>query len=395
MKIAYFDCPAGVAGDMWVAACVDAGAPWTDLAGAVASLDLGVTVGVERVSRGGLAGLRFVVHGEGAAAPVERRLAELLDLAARAAVPGTVAARAQSVFESLAAVEAAAHGLRVDEVHFHELGAVDTVVDVICGCFAMHLLGIERAYASAVEVGSGVVRCAHGLLPVPAPGTAGLLHGLRQTRRLAGECTTPTGAALLREFVDARPLRDAFVSSACGHGAGTRDQPGVPNLLRITVGELAGDAVAAAEPLRELACNLDTADGESLAWIVERALDQGALDAWVAPVTMKKGRPGHVLHVLTGEQRRPQLEGFLLEESSSLGIRRTTVERTVLERWVETVDGPFGPVAHKCARLPSGRVVRRPEDAELRRLVDSTGLGRRELLARLIDADAARREAPR
>ena len=382
VKIALFDCPAGVAGDMWVGACVDAGVEVEVLRSAVASLELGAELRIARVLRAGLAGTQ--VHVVPPRDDQEARgLSAVLDILARADVPPAVSARAGSVFESLADVESRAHGIAREAVHFHELGAVDTIVDVLCACLSMHELGVERSHASVIEVGNGVVRCAHGLLPVPAPGTAGLLHGFRQCRRLPGERTTPTGAALLREFVALEPLFASFRSVTSGYGAGARDDVGVPNLLRITVAESDETEAPAEGDLAELACNLDTADGEALAWLVEGALERGALDAWVAPVTMKKGRPGHVLHVLASGARRPVLENFLLEESTTLGVRRTPVARTVLERWNETVDGPFGPVQHKCARLPSGRVVKRPEDQELRRVAAETGLPRRTIVERL------------
>ncbi|MBI5853402.1 MAG: nickel pincer cofactor biosynthesis protein LarC [Planctomycetes bacterium] len=387
MKIALFDCPAGVAGDMWVGACVDAGVEVDVLRAAVASLELGAELRIARVLRAGLAGTQVLVVPPGGD-QAARGLAAVLDILARADVPPAVTARAGSVFESLADVESRAHGIAREAVHFHELGAVDTIVDVLCACLSMHQLGVERSHASVIEVGNGVVRCAHGLLPVPAPGTAGLMHGFRQCRRLLGERTTPTGAALLREFVTPEPMLASFRSMACGYGAGARDDAGIPNLLRLTVAEVDEAHAHEHNDLVEIACNLDTADGESLAWIVDGALERGALDAWVAPVTMKKGRPGHVLHVLAGGARRPVLENFLLEESTTLGVRKTAVERTVLERWSETVDGPFGPVLHKCARLPSGRVVKRPEDQELRRVAAETGLPRRTIVERLAAARA-------
>lgn len=382
MRIAFLDCVAGVAGDMWVAALLDAGLDLVALQSLVGSLGIpGVEVGVERVRRAGLAATRFKVAN--ASQVVPRHLPEIRGLVARAAVPEPVRGRALAVFDALAAVEAEAHGIPVDQVHFHELGAVDTVVDVLCACLGVELLGIERIHASAVEVGSGVVQCEHGLLPVPAPGTLGNLLGVPITRSRRGECTTPTGAALLRVLCHGfEPPASPFVPERIGHGAGARDTPGAPNVLRVTIGR-ADPLRGAVGSLLEIACNVDTASGELLAWLIDGALSRGAVDAWAVPATMKKGRPAHVLSALVPEPERDAVIAFLLEESTSLGVRINRVGREVLERWEETVATTLGPVRQKCVRLPSGAVVRRPEDDELRRLAAATGLSRRELLARL------------
>lgn len=382
MRIAFLDCFAGVAGDMWVGALLDAGLSLEPLRAAVSSLGLtGVTVDAEPALRAGIAGTRFLVTVSGPPA-ARRRLAEIRELLGRAAVPAAVRDRADGVFRALAEVEARAHGVDVDDVHFHELGGEDTVVDVLCACLGLHELGIERVFASAVEVGSGTIQCEHGRLPVPAPGTLGNLIGVPVTRALEGERTTPTGAALLRVLCDGfeQPLR--WLPDRVGHGAGTRDSPGVPNVLRVTIGRLADERSSEAT-LLEVSCNLDTADGETLAWLVVGALERGAVDAWTVPATMKKGRPAHVLSALVPDRARDAVVAFLLEESSTLGVRLSRVTREVLERWEEVLETPLGPVRHKCTRAPSGGVLRRPEDDEVRRLCAETGLGRREVIARL------------
>ncbi|MBL8756635.1 MAG: nickel pincer cofactor biosynthesis protein LarC [Planctomycetes bacterium] len=408
MRIAILDAFSGVAGDMWVGACLDAGVPLAPLQAAVRSLALpDVAIRTEAVLRHGLSGTRFVVDvgGEPADAagfrfaPVEpargpltaaaasghehRGLAEIERIVQRAELPPAVLVDCLAVYRAIGAVEAKAHGCSIEAVHFHEVGAVDTIVDVVCACLATHLLGVERIHCNGLQLGSGTVRAEHGVLPVPAPATAALLAGIpARNGGLRGERTTPTGAALLRTFVDAFDEPVALTSEAVGYGAGTRDFDDAPNLLRLTVGT-AKPATSALE-LVELQCTLDTATGELVGWLLDELLARGGVDAFATPVTMKKGRTGVLLTVLVDAARAAALETFLLEESSTLGVRRHVVQRAVLERWAETRSTPFGPVRFKCARLPSGAVQARPEDDELRRLVREHGLGRAEVLRRLL-----------
>lgn len=399
MRVAVFDAWSGVAGDMWVGALLDAGVPLAPLAAAVRSLDLpGVAIRAAKVTRGGLTGTHFVVDVGSAFTPAaaarpgllaaaagheHRRLADIERIVRRADLPAAVLADCLAVYRAIGEVEASAHGCTIDAVHFHEVGAEDTIVDVVCACLATHLLGVEQLHAHGIAVGSGTVRAEHGVLPVPAPATAALLRGIPvRAGGLPGERTTPTGAALLRELVDRFDEPLTFTTDAIGYGAGTRDDAGVPNLLRVSIGTLA-PATSAGE-LVELQCHLDTATGEQIGWLLDELLARGATDAFASPVTMKKGRPGVLLTVLADDARARPLEQFLLEESSTLGVRRHRVQRTVLERWQETRDTPFGPVAFKCARLPSGAATARPEDDELRRLCREHGLGRAEVLRRLL-----------
>jgi uncharacterized protein (TIGR00299 family) protein len=405
MRTALLDAWSGVAGDMWVGAMLDAGAALEPLVEAVASLQLpGVSVRSEVVLRASLRGVKFHVDIGGAPEPgkfaqvaqpthqgvqlpdagdhAHRKLSDIRRIVERAELPDEVRARSVSVYRRIAEVEAAAHGSTVEDVHFHEVGAEDTIVDVVCACHCVHQLGIERMYANGIAVGSGTVKAAHGVLPVPAPATAALLRGVPvRTGGLRGERTTPTGAALLREFCvgfdEAVPLQ----LDAIGYGAGTRDDTDVPNLLRVMVGEAV--APTSAVDLCELSCQLDTATGEQVGWLLDALLQRGAVDAFATPVTMKKGRPGVLLTVLCEDAAATALTDLLLEESSSLGVRRHRVARTVLERWQETRATALGEVRFKVARLPSGELVARPEDAEVRRLTEAHGLGRAEVLRRI------------
>ncbi|MCA8950002.1 MAG: LarC family nickel insertion protein, partial [Planctomycetes bacterium] len=220
---------------------------------------------------------------------------------------------------------------------------------------------------------------------VPAPATAALLRGIPvRTGGLAGERTTPTGAALLRVLADAFDEPLTLRSEAIGYGAGSRDDPQVPNLLRLTVGTASPPGgPGSATTVVELCCQLDTAAGELVGWLLDELVARGALDAFATPIQMKKGRPGLMLTALCDEARAPALRTLLLEESTSLGVRYQSFAREVLERWQERRATALGDVTWKCARLPSGAVVARPEDDELRRLCREHGLGRAEVLRRL------------
>lgn len=387
MRIGYLDCFSGVAGDMWVGALLDLGLDLDSLRAAVSSLGLpGVEVESERVMRAGLAGTQFHVRTGESSGQQHRHLADIVSILKRADLPAEARERATGVFLALAEVEARVHGQSVDEVHFHEVGAEDTIVDVVCACLGVHLLGLERIYSSAVTTGSGTVECAHGTMPVPPPGAMGnLLDVPIRSGGLGGERTTPTGAALLEVLVDEFEPDIKWVPDAVGYGAGARDDPDLPNLLRISVGELAGEleSAGAHDRVWELSCTLDTATGEQLGPLIEGLLAAGALDAFAAPVHMKKGRPGYVVTALVDLAHRDEVARYLLEESSSLGVRMHAVDRQVLERWSEEVTTDLGPVRCKAARLPSGRVVRRPEADEVARLATEHGVGRGEIVARL------------
>lgn len=410
MRIAILDAYAGVAGDMWVGALLDAGVPLATLDAAVRSLQLpGVALRSSKVLRAGMAGTWFEVltgqspvpvgggstfvpmGGEphsavrlaGDAGHVHRGLREIEAIVRRADLPAAVRADCLAVYRAIGEVEAAAHGCDLEAVHFHEVGAEDTIVDVVCACLGTHLLGVERIYANGIAVGSGTVRAAHGVLPVPAPATAALLRGIPVHAGTApGERTTPTGAALLKTLVTAFDEPVAYTAEAIGYGAGTRDDAELPNLLRLTIAT--ARASDAAQEVVELQCHVDTATGEQLGWLLDELLRRGAVDAFATAVVMKKGRPGVLVTTLCDAGRAASLTDLLLEEASTLGVRRQRVQRTVLERWQETRDTPLGPVVWKVARLPSGQVVARPEDEELRRLCAAEGKGRAEILRRLL-----------
>jgi hypothetical protein len=378
VRVLYYDCFAGISGDMHLGALLDLGVEEAWLRAALARLPLdGYALRVGREARGGVAGTRVQV--DAAPAARARHLEEILGWIGRAGLPVRAGTLARQAFGPLAEAEAAVHGCPVERVHFHELGAVDAVVDIVGGALALDALGVERVLCSSVELGAGVVRCAHGLLPVPAPATAELLRGV-PTRRggMPFEATTPTGAVLLRTFVDAYTDRPALTVERIGYGLGSREGP-LPNALRVLLGQAAPEA--AREELVELSCNIDDMNPELYGHVMERLLGAGAADAWLAPVLMKKGRPGTLLSVICDPAREAELAGLLLRETTTLGVRRRGVQRTALERELREIDTAYGPVPVKVA-LHAGRPLRaKPEYEACRAIAGRLGIPLLEVYA--------------
>jgi uncharacterized protein (TIGR00299 family) protein len=290
---------------------------------------------------------------------------------------------ALATFEAIAVAEAAAHGTDVERVHFHEVGALDSIADVVGVCAGVDALGITALTATPVAVGSGTVTTSHGVLPVPAPATARLLEGIPTTPgETAGELTTPTGAALVRVLVSGYGPAPAMVVRASGYGAGTRDI-GMPNVCRL----LLGDATATeATSVALLETNIDHLPAEELAFVAQTLLDEGALDAWQTPIVMKKGRSAVMLSVLVPASDAVALSERIIELTGSLGVRRELLERTVATRESRVVETPWGP-AH--VKIAAGRV--RPEHDDIARIASAHNLPYRavaEQIARLATGEA-------
>jgi uncharacterized protein (TIGR00299 family) protein len=404
MKVAFLDCWSGVSGDMLLGALLDLGWPLARLRAGLARLPVAPDALVsEPARRGSLAGTRFVFTpmpvaaqrpspGRGVVLPAgtpalahtaTRGLAEIEALVRDAALPPPVAARALQAFRLLAEVESRAHGIPAAAVHFHEVGALDTLVDICGVLLGMHELEVEEVYCSAVAVGSGTVQCAHGVLPVPAPGTLGLLAGVPiLSGGLDGERATPTGAALLRVLVtEFEPVALRWRPERSGLGAGQRDDPRVPNLLRMTLGTRAPAPVG--EPVLELTCQVDQVSGEELGFAMERLFAAGALDVVFTAVQMKKNRPGTLVTVLAPLHARAGLEGVLFQETGTLGVRCAELVRTVLPRHEATLATEFGPVRCKVRTMPDGRELPVPEFEELRRIALDRGLPLPEVATRV------------
>ena len=370
MRIAILDPFSGIAGDMTLGALVDAGLDPEWLRGLPALLRLdGVSVEIRDVRRGGLAckKVSFAIPKQ----PHGRHLRQIREMVHASAAPDAVRARADAAFTALAVAEGEMHGVPPDEVHLHEVGAVDAILDVLGAIWGLELLGVQRVYSETISAGDGFVRAAHGLLPVPAPATLKLLEGhrLRPGPDGSGELVTPTGAALVRGL-SAGPPGD-YIPVRSGYGAGDRDFPDRANVLRIILAEEAPTG-ATLDRLVMLAADIDDMTGEYLAGLADGLREAGALDVVLTPTLMKKGRPGARIEVLAPPLLASALEERLLLESTTLGVRRTMVERRVLPRHIRTVRVLDHDVAVKLVQLPGGELRGKPEFEDVRRVALAT-----------------------
>jgi uncharacterized protein (TIGR00299 family) protein len=384
----------GIAGDMFLAAALDLGVDRGALEAALRSLGVpGWRFEVSRRESSGIAGTHLDVAVDGPQ-PHHRALSEILALVDRSGLSPRAKAAARAVFERIGRAEAKVHGVPLERVHFHEIGAVDSIVDACGAAVALDLLGWPRVASAVPELGTGTVRTAHGPMPVPPPAVLEILAGVPV--RLAGppgEAVTPTGAALLAVLAEVGPL-PPVVPGRIGYGVGTAVWPDRPNVLRMTLGE-PGPVADTGAPGGEgvlwvLEANLDDCPGQLVARAIEGCLEAGALDAWAAPLTMKKGRPGILLGALASPERRDAVARVLLTETTTLGVRRHAVRRDELAREIVTVDTAYGPVRVKVA-LEGGREVgAQPEYEDCAARARERGVPVREVQAAAIAAHRAR-----
>jgi uncharacterized protein (TIGR00299 family) protein len=375
-RVAWFHCFSGIAGDMALGALVDAGAPLDEVAAMVQRLPVaGWSVEGHPVQRGGIAATRIEIIARETG--VVRTHTHIVGLVEEARLPVRVRDRALAVFNALAEVEGRLHRRHPSQVHFHEVGGLDAIVDVVGTCAALELLDVDRVAASPVATGTGMVRSAHGVLPNPAPAVVELLRGApTYGREVTVELTTPTGAALLAAMaVEYGPL-PALTIESTGFGAGTRELDGLPNATQVVVGRMAA-AGRPGQAVVELSANVDDATGEVLAHTVTALLEAGAHDAWVAPVVMKKGRPGHVVHALADPALADQVARVLASETGSLGVRGQVLERWPAPRSIEEVEVDGLPVRVK---VSPGRV--KAEHDDVVRVARRTGRPLREVAFR-------------
>lgn len=401
-KSIYVEPFSGIAGDMFVGALLDAGAEFAAVEKAVAAIPAeGIEVRAEKVMRGPLSCTKFhvLVHGEEEGPPehghghghhghghehehAHRGLGEMRDLLKRAKIGKPIRETALRIFEKLAAAEGKVHGADPEAVKFHEVGALDAVADVVAAAAALDALGVREVYCGPVSTGSGRIRIAHGVVPVPAPGTLECLLGFDlRLEEGKGELVTPTGAAILGALATPRAPGE-FYPERVGYGAGTRDGGEVPNCLRVTVGRTPDPAEE--PPVWEVAANLDDLAPQVMARAVEVLMAAGALDAWTEPAGMKKGRSGVVLRALADEGRLSKVEEAFFAETGTLGLRRHRVERSKCEReWVK-VKTPFGTVRVKVGTRGGEVVSAAPEYEDCRKAAEKAGVPVRKVM------DAAR-----
>jgi uncharacterized protein (TIGR00299 family) protein len=380
MVVGYLDMFSGVSGDMLLGASLDAGVSLDELREALAPLQLdGVRLDAERIERNGIAATRCIV--EVPDSEEQRRLPDILDRIATAGLPDRVAERAARVFRRLAEAESAVHDIPAEDVHFHEVGALDAIVDVVGGTWCLERLGIERLHASRFALGRGWVQAAHGELPVPPPAVLELVRGWPVgDGEVEAELTTPTGAALVTTLADGRGLPADFVPETIGYGAGTRDLADRPNLLRLVVGTL-GDAHGG--PLAIVETDLDDLSPQLFEPLAEGLYAAGAREVHWVPVQMKKQRPGTTVRVVVPLDRIAAMGRVLFRETTTLGFRWWPVSRETLARETAEVETSWGRVAVKRVRRQDGHWEVRPEYEACREIARRRDLPVREVVAAL------------
>ncbi len=382
-RLIYFDCASGAAGDMLLGAALDLGLPLEGLRDELARLPVsGYRLEAERVSRSGLAATKLHVRLEGEDKK-HRHLRHVLEIIDGSTLDPAIKEKAASLFRRLADAEAAVHGTSPEKVHFHEVGALDSIVDVVGGVIVLRALGAERFVSSPLNLGTGTVTMSHGTFPVPPPATARLVQGVPVYGEGDGELVTPTGALLVTghatEYGPLPPMR----IEATGHGAGSRDTRGRPNVLRLIVGQ---EEARAEGRVLVLETEVDDAAPQLLGPLLDRLLAAGALDAYFTPVQMKKGRPGVLVTALAPPDRREAIEELLFRETTTLGVRRQEWLRTELERETATVATPYGPVRVKVGRRGSVVYNAWPEFEDCQRLAAEAGVAVKEVLAAALAA---------
>jgi hypothetical protein len=373
MKICYLDAFSGISGDMTVGALIDAGADSSELVQALEEFGTGAKFEVEKTKRRGIAASKFRVLGGDAKG--HRHLSHILEIIGKSVISERAKQNASAVFQRLGEAEAKVHAIPIEKVHFHEVGAVDSICDIVGACIGLDLLDIGAVYSSAVNVGSGTVKTEHGVLPVPAPATAELLTGKPiYARGPSLELTTPTGAAIATalaiEFGAMPPMRVI----ASGYGAGDYDFPEHANVLRVLIGETSGAAESTTVVVLE--ANIDDSSPQVLGFAMERLLETGALDVTLTSVLMKKSRPGTLLRVIARPEDRETLAQVIFEETSTLGLRISSAERRVKSRSVTNVETPHGRVRIKISEDGSFA----PEYDDCRDLARKTGLPLKQIL---------------
>ncbi len=374
MKICYLDAFSGISGDMLVGALAGAGAEAAVIARALDTLRTGAEFHFEKTMRCGIGATKFRVTG--GATNKHRHLPDILKMIQQADLPARVKRDATAVFERLGQAEAAVHQVPVEKVHFHEVGAVDSIADIVGACLGFDLLGVEEIHCSAVNVGGGTVKTEHGVLPVPAPATAALLAGKPiYARGPEIELTTPTGAAVAVTLAVRFGAMPAMRLAEAGYGAGDHEFPEHANVLRVMIGEASGASEATTVSVIET--NMDDLSPQVLGYAMERLLESGALDVSFSPVFMKKNRPGTLLRVIARPEDQEKVAQLIFAETSSLGVRMFSAERRIQTRSTVEVETPHGTVRIKVS--DSGSYA--PEYEDCRKLAIQSGVPLKQILA--------------
>ena len=383
MKIAYFDCFSGISGDMTLGALVDAGVELSALEAELRRLNLpNWKISAEKVKRGAIFATQVKV--EAAETHHHRGLTEILRLIAQANLALRIADRATRIFRRLGEAEAKVHQVDIEKVHFHEVGAVDAIIDIVGAAIGFELLGIDEFACSSLDVGAGNVKTAHGIVPVPAPATAELLRGSpTYSSGILKELVTPTGAAiattLATRFGDMAPIN----LQSIGYGAGSADLAARPNILRLLIGDAVGMEKGERWdlPVTVIEANLDDMNPQIYGYFVEQALDAGALDVFSTPVQMKKNRPGILVTLLCESASENKLIDLIFRETTTIGVRTHEVRRRTLEREIVPVATPLGEVRMKVSRMNGTMLNATPEYEDCRQIAAQKGIPLKQVIA--------------
>jgi uncharacterized protein (TIGR00299 family) protein len=388
---AYFDCFSGISGDMTLGALLDAGLPVEELRSGLQGLEVpGWELSTEKVWKNAMAATYAKVQTQDK--QTHRSLTTILGIIEKSRLAAEVKQQASAIFERLGEAEALVHDVPVEKIHFHEVGSVDAIIDIVGACIGCHALGIESFASSPLNVGGGTAKMAHGVLPVPAPATARLLLGKpTYSNGVQKELVTPTGAAIVATLCTSFGPQPPMRVTAIGYGAGTADLEGQPNVLRLMIGEADAKPMAAeAEIIRVLEANLDDMNPQIFGYLLERALAAGALDIFSAPVQMKKNRPGMLVTVLCKPADEAKFQEMLFAETTTLGVRSYLAERRFLPRQWETVHTRFGDVRIKTARLNGRLRQASPEFEDCRKLAEAQNVPLQRIMDEAIQAWAGK-----
>jgi pyridinium-3,5-bisthiocarboxylic acid mononucleotide nickel chelatase len=397
-RILYLDCFAGASGDMLVGAMLDCGLDFELLRTELLKLGVeGYELSLARVDRSGISAAKFDVHLTGALhlhghhhnhehsheherQSHHRSLSEIKRIISSSNLSELVKGRAQAIFQRIGEAEAKIHNAPIETIHFHEVGAIDSIVDVVGACVAFDALKIGRIISSPLHVGSGTFQCAHGTYPVPGPATAELLKGVPiYSKDVEGELVTPTGAAIISTVAESYGPMPMMKIEKVGYGAGTRDYPKFPNALRAIIGDMEEDADLTPATVTVIEANIDDLNAQVFGYLMEKALAAGALDIFYTPAQMKKNRPGVLLTLLCNPSDRERMCDLIFRETTTLGVRYRNEHREILTREFVTVETEYGPIRVKVSRARDGRVMNAsPEFEDCRVAAEKSGVGLRD-----------------
>ena len=402
----YLDCFAGASGDMLVGATLDCGLDFETLRSELLKLGVeGYELSLNRVDRSGISAAKFDVHLTGEANSHDhehhrhhehhhehRSLTEINRIISSSNLSEKVKQRAQAIFQRIGMAESKIHDIPIEAVHFHEVGAIDSIVDIVGACVAFDALKIERIVSSPLHIGSGTFQCAHGTYPVPGPAAAELLKGVPiYSKDIEGELVTPTGAAIISTLAESYGPMPMMRIEKIGYGAGTRDYPKFPNALRAIIGEMEEDADCAPTTVTVIEANIDDLNAQVFGYLMEKALAAGALDIFYTPVQMKKNRPGVLLTLLCNPPDRERMCDLIFRETTTLGVRYRTERREILTREFVTVETEYGPIRIKVSRARDGRVMNAsPEFEDCRAAAERSGVGLRDTQTAALKAYATK-----